>query len=666
MRAGRTSAVRWPGALKHRGFRRLYLALVLSSFGDWLGFLATTAFATQLVDGFGAQSYAVGGVLAFRLLPAVLLGPVAGVLADRFDRRRLMVVTDLLRFVLFVSIPVVHTLWWLLVATVLVEVLSLFWIPAKEASVPNLVGDDLESANQLSLVAAYGTAPLAAVVYGVLGVMAVKTDLPPADVGLYVDGLTFLFAAVQVARISEIPRRSEGARAAAAPSVLSSIREGLAFARSSSTVRGVLVAMLGALAAAGTVVANGKLFATTVLAGGDAAYALLFGAVFVGIALGVALGPKALGDLSRRRALGPVITAAGACLVFLAVVPVLALVVLATLLLGAFAGLAYVLGLTLLGTEANDEVRGRTFGLVNSLMRIDLLVVLAVAPPLAGAIGQRTVPLPGDGSLHVNGIGVTMLVGGLLAVAVGLVSYRTMDDRKGVPLRSDLWALLHRGRVGPRLPGLFVAFEGGEGGGKSTQVETAAAWLAELGCDVVCTREPGSTTVGARLRELLLDPASELSSRAEALLYAADRAQHVDTVIRPALERGAVVVTDRYVDSSLAYQGAGRDLKVEDVAKLSGWATGSLRPDLVVLLDVDPAVGLARAARTGRPDRMEAESLAFHARVRQGFLDLAAAAPDRYLVIPADQPPEQVARTVRRRLEPLAAARAGMPAGTAA
>ncbi len=131
--------VRWPGALKHRGFRRLYLALVLSSFGDWLGFLATTAFATQLVDGFGAQSYAVGGVLAFRLLPAVVLGPVAGVLADRFDRRGLMVVSDLLRFGLFLSIPLVGSLLWLLVATLLVEVLSLFWIPAKEASVPNLV-----------------------------------------------------------------------------------------------------------------------------------------------------------------------------------------------------------------------------------------------------------------------------------------------------------------------------------------------------------------------------------------------------------------------------------------------------------------------------------------------------------------------------------------------
>ena len=158
---------RWPGALAHRGFRRLSLALALSSFGDWLGFLAMTAMATQLVDGFDAKSFAVGGVLAFRLLPAVLLAPVVGVLADRFDRRAVMVVTDLLRFGLFLSIPLGRTAsTWLLVASALVEVLSLMWIPAKEASVPTLAKGQLESANQISLFVTYGTAPVAAVVFG--------------------------------------------------------------------------------------------------------------------------------------------------------------------------------------------------------------------------------------------------------------------------------------------------------------------------------------------------------------------------------------------------------------------------------------------------------------------------------------------------------------------
>ena len=135
----------WPGALAYRGFRRLALALVLSSFGDWLAFLATTALASQLVDGFGAKSFAIGGVLAFRLLPSVLLAPFVGVIADRADRRLTMVVSDLLRFGLFLSMPLVDSLVWLLVATALVEVLGLIWVPAKEASVPHLAKDRLGS-----------------------------------------------------------------------------------------------------------------------------------------------------------------------------------------------------------------------------------------------------------------------------------------------------------------------------------------------------------------------------------------------------------------------------------------------------------------------------------------------------------------------------------------
>jgi dTMP kinase len=199
--------------------------------------------------------------------------------------------------------------------------------------------------------------------------------------------------------------------------------------------------------------------------------------------------------------------------------------------------------------------------------------------------------------------------------------------------------------------GLFLAVEGGEGAGKSTQIARLTQWLTARGGEVVVTREPGATPLGARVRSLLLDPGTgSLAPRAEALLYAADRAQHVATVVRPALERGAVVLTDRYVDSSLAYQGAGRELAVEEVARLSAWATGGLRPDLVLLLDVDPAVGLVRAGRAGELDRIEQESLEFHQRVRQGFLDLASADPERYLVVDASQPPDAVAAQVLERV----------------
>jgi dTMP kinase len=198
--------------------------------------------------------------------------------------------------------------------------------------------------------------------------------------------------------------------------------------------------------------------------------------------------------------------------------------------------------------------------------------------------------------------------------------------------------------------GVLIAFEGGEGSGKSTQAERLAEWLRQRAVKVTVTHEPGATDFGARLRTILLDSAAdaELTSRAEALLFAADRAQHVDAVIRPALDRGEVVITDRYVDSSLAYQGAGRALPLEDVRRLSRWATGGLEPDLTVLLDVDPELGLDRArSRVAAQDRLEKESLDFHNRVRRGFRALAEAAPERYAVIDTSRHPDVVAAVVR-------------------
>src|SRR5690606_8857417 len=171
---------------------------------------------------------------------------------------------------------------------------------------------------------------------------------------------------------------------------------------------------------------------------------------------------------------------------------------------------------------------------------------------------------------------------------------------------------------------------------------------------VVVTHEPGGTEFGGRIRAMLLDQpegAAPPSPRAEALLYAADRAHHVATVIRPALANGAVVISDRYVDSSLAYQGAGRSLPADEIGWLSAWATGRLRPDLVVLLDLPPEVGLARARSRGNgADRLEEESLAFHDRVRHAFLDLAAADPKRYLVLDATRPPDELAAEITERV----------------
>ncbi|WP_432476296.1 dTMP kinase [Nocardioides sp. GXQ0305] len=199
--------------------------------------------------------------------------------------------------------------------------------------------------------------------------------------------------------------------------------------------------------------------------------------------------------------------------------------------------------------------------------------------------------------------------------------------------------------------GVFVCFEGGEGAGKSTQADALARWLTEAGYACRLTFEPGDTPVGKQLRDIVLDPATgELSPRTEALLYAADKAEHVDTLVLPALRRGEVVITDRYVDSSIAYQGAGRVLGLDEVTRLQRWATAELRPHLTVVLDVAPEHGLGRF--DGR-DRIEAEGHEFHERARQAFLALAAADPDHYLVVDAHQPVDEIAALVRERVTPL-------------
>lgn len=192
------------------------------------------------------------------------------------------------------------------------------------------------------------------------------------------------------------------------------------------------------------------------------------------------------------------------------------------------------------------------------------------------------------------------------------------------------------------MSGLFITLEGGDGAGKTTQSELLAGWLEERGREVVRTREPGGTTLGVELRKLLLHGES-VNPRAEALLYAADRAQHIATIVRPALERDAVVVQDRYIDSSLAYQGAGRVLDLEDVRRISDWATEGLLPQLTVLLDISPEDAAARrVARGGSADRLESEKGDFHQKVRDGFRALAKEDVHRYLVVDATRPADEL------------------------
>ncbi|MCW2533784.1 MAG: tmk [Blastococcus sp.] len=648
--------------LRVRDFRRLWLSMSLSSFGDWLGLLAITATATSLVDGFAAANFALGGVLLFRLLPAIVLGPLAGAFADRFDRRKTMVITDIIRFALFASIPLVDNLIWLFVAQFLIEAFSLFWIPAKDAAVPNMLRkDQLEPANQLSLVTTYGLTPvLAAIVFALLTSVGgqlsnVIPSVDEVDLALFLNALTFLVAAFVIWKLPSISGRRAAGATGSQESFFGSLTHGFSFAGHTPLVRGLVIGITGAMAAAGVIIATGQAFSNA-LGGGDAAYGLLFGAVFVGLGGGIAFGPSIARDLARERIFGIAIVGAGAMVVLMAWTFTLWIALLLVVFMGFFAGIAYLAGFTLLGTEVEDDIRGRTFAIVQSLVRAALILSLAVVPFGVGLIGRHEVDL-GFGTLPVTGERVMLFVAGLLALGVGVLSYRQMDDGRPVPLLADVVTALRRDNTARRRlagGGVFIAFEGGEGAGKSTQVRRLQEWLTDEGLVARATFEPGATPSGAGIRSIVLDRTNTgISSRSEALLYAADRAQHVQDVLRPALDAGEVVITDRFVDSSLAYQGAGRTIPLDDVRMLSRWATEGLQPDLTVLLDLPPEVGLARARGRAVADRLESESLDFHQRVRQTFLALADAGPDRYLVVDAQQTPDEIAAVIRVRVAEL-------------
>jgi len=203
-------------------------------------------------------------------------------------------------------------------------------------------------------------------------------------------------------------------------------------------------------------------------------------------------------------------------------------------------------------------------------------------------------------------------------------------------------------------PGLFITLEGGDGSGKSTQSALLAQWLEAQGKTVVVTREPGGTDLGVELRNIVLHRRGHIAPRAEALIYAADRAHHIATKVRPALERGEIVLQDRYLDSSVAYQGAGRVLDGTEIRELSLWATEGLLPNLTILLDLDETAARTRldSART-QYDRLEDEKQDFHARVRASYLELAAAEPDRFLVLEATDSIESISAVIRDRVAAL-------------
>ncbi|MEI6671646.1 MAG: dTMP kinase, partial [Actinomycetes bacterium] len=315
----------------------------------------------------------------------------------------------------------------------------------------------------------------------------------------------------------------------------------------------------------------------------------------------------------------------------------------------------WVTGFTMLGMEVQDEVRGRTFAFMQSLIRVTLVAVLAISPLIAAAVGKHTFKFQNT-QVSYNGAAITILIAGIIATLIGVVSYRQMKDRPNVSFWSDISNAL-KGELGSitgaPAKGLFIAFEGGEGSGKSTQTKLLKKWLEDREHGVVLSREPGGTPLGNDLREILLSHRTGvISPRAEALLYAADRAHHVYSVIRPALEAGDVVITDRYFDSSIAYQGAGRILEPGEVARISRWATESLFPTLTIILDLPAEIGLGRLKKF---DRLESEPLAFHERIRQEYLQLALLDPERYLVVDGQMSVDEIHGAIVTRVSELPA-----------
>ncbi|WP_327316894.1 dTMP kinase [Streptomyces sp. NBC_01235] len=678
--------------LREPQLKRLWSAQLVGGVGDALALLVFVLLVLQAAiaegsfgGGYRGVAFAVAIVFGVRILAtllfgAVLLGPLTSLTSPDgpLDRRWTMVGADGLRAALLIVAP----LWidWmpddalaLLLVTVFVTgVAERFWTVARESAAPALLPapplegatvrplpDHMDALRRLFLRTGFVTIPLgaatlvvAALFNNLLGAGIDWFGQHQAALSSYVAGGLFA-GSLSIVTFLELPSvRTPRAR---------SPLEGL---RRPRTATGVDAGRTGAipllvLACAAVAAAISAAVAVAVLhakdlGGGPVLYGLLVLGLTGGVVVGVRTAPKVLVTLSRRRLLALAIAFTGVALLAAGLVPDVTSVLLIVALAGVGAGVAANTGHALLDQETEEHRRTRTTEHLHAVVRVLVALAAVIAPLVAALIGPHRLENGKFVFAHGGAAFTLMLVGALLLPVAALVLAK-VDDRSGVPLRQDLRDALLGGDDPVQTSaghGFFIALEGGDGAGKSTQAEALAEWIRAKGHEVVLTREPGATPVGKRLRSILLDVSSAgLSHRAEALLYAADRAEHVDTVVRPALERGAVVITDRYIDSSVAYQGAGRDLSPTEIARISRWATNGLVPHLTVLLDVSPEA--ARERFTEAPDRLESEPAEFHARVRSGFLTLAAADPGRYLVVDAAQEPEAVTAVVRHRLDQL-------------
>lgn len=648
--------------LANRNYRFWFFAALTTSLGDWAGLFALQILVTGVADSARVELFSLGGIMMARLVPSLVIGPVAGVLADRYPRRRLMVIADVARGALFIIMAFSGDLVAIFALTVIIETLALLFLSAKDAMLPTLVKpDELTQANQLNFLVTYGAMPFgAAMALAMTGVVAlvrqVGIDLDPVQTVLVLNGITFIASAFLV-RAIQMPERAEtavsdaagGEAPGAVEGLFTELREGLRSIGDQPLIYALVTGVTGVFFGAGIIVAIGEPFVRRVLGRPQQDWFTMVTAVGAGLVIGILL----VGWLTNRFRTERVYPVALVITALVATVIALQTVWIVTLglgaALGAAAGIAVVTGYTLLHSYTADDSRGRTFAAFYTGTRVATFAALGFAPFLAGSIEVITLGISGTGEaaaqVTLGGVRITMLLGGLVALWFSQRSARAMWRAA----RADDGA---EPEPSPPVTGHLIAFEGVEGSGKSTQVDRLAEHLRAGGHEVMTTREPGGTQVAEAVRGLLLDNDMEpMDDRTEALLYAAARADHVAKVIRPALERGVFVLTDRYLDSSLAYQGHARGLGIEEIEHINWWGTAHTLPDLVVLLHIDVEQGLGRARRRladgATADRLEEESVEFHREVAAGFSMLAQRNHDRFVVVDADADVDTVAQRVR-------------------
>jgi dTMP kinase len=639
-------------------FRRLWSAIAVSSLGDWLGLLATTALAAYLTKDSSnlAQGAAVSGVLLTRLLPDLILGPVAGALVDRFDRRTVAIVGDSLAGLLYVSIIVSGNLVWLLVAQFLVEAIGLFSTPAKQAMWVNIVPRErLAVANQLNYVSVYGMVPVAAVLFALLSTLASFFGVPDVsgdsgalisggtntlaiDIALAIDAGTYFFSATMVLISRRLIPAYVGDRSTSR-SIFSLIAEGVSFVRRNRLMRSIYIGILGAFGAGGLVAGVAQAYVAT-LGAGNAGYGILFGAVFTGLALGMLIGPKVLPNVPRRMIFTPAIGAAGIALVVMSVLQDFLGAAITASLMGVFAGIAWINGFTMIGHEVSDQLRGRVFAFVMSSVRIILLLTIAVGPILAGALGTYPVTV-GDFRFEITGPAIVLAVGGLIAFGVSVIIGRQIGG-----LTSGLGRRLFRRRVSPALweeppehTGVLIAVEGADPAAAADYLHGIESHLTESGYLTAVIHRRAAPTV---------DVAPGADPLADALRASASLADLMSARVRPALDDGTVVLCDGFQDELIVrYRTLGLD---EDrLSRVAQWAVGGLKPDLTVLVDAARAEGPPPAADPDAAGPVEATEPVADAvaaepesdladqdeRVApvQAYRDRASYTPERYLIV---------------------------------